>query len=318
MEPMAETVSKSGMGECRNRVAPVKHLLFRRISAIPERESEPKESAVEHQLSNARITSRTGLTMDPILPVYHQIRRTIKHWILDKHYSPGDKIPSEYELGSQFSVNRLTIRQALSSLVDEGLLIRKRGEGTFVTDNEELIQGMCLKHISMTNELLLPLKKSTTITAEKEEIEPNPVIRKKLELSDKDRYVVRIKRDRLVPEGFRAFTVNYLPLEIGRGLSEEMLMTKPLVKILEDDMKIHFTEAFQTLEASFADDEVASHLGITPGAPTLMTERIMYAEKGRPVELVNTFYEASLYKCCLQLKRVKRGDSFDWICQITK
>jgi GntR family transcriptional regulator len=256
--------------------------------------------------------------MDPVLPVYHQIRRTIKYWILDGHYGHGDKIPSEHELGSQFSVNRLTIRQALSSLVEEGLLIRKRGEGTFVTDNEELIRSMYLKHIGMTNELLLPLKKSTTLTVQKDEVEPAPLIRRKLELSDKDRYVVRIKRDRVVPEDVRAFTVNYLPLEIGRELHEETLMTKSLVRILEEDMKIHFTEAFQTVEASFADEEVASHLGIAPGAPTLLMERTMYAEKGRPVELVNTFYEASLYKCSLQLKRVKRGDSFDWICQITK
>lgn len=44
----------------------------------------------------------------------------------------------------------------------------------------------------------------------------------------------------------------------------------------------------------------------------------MYAEKDRPVEMVNTIYEANLYKCCLHLKKVKSGSSFDWICQIDK
>jgi len=256
--------------------------------------------------------------MEPILPIYHQIRRTIKHEILDKHYCSNDRIPPEQELANQFSVNRMTVRQALSSLVDEGLLVRKRGEGTFVTDNEELIQEMSLKHISMTNELLLPLMKSKALTVSKEEIEPSPLIREKLELSAKDRYVVRIKRDRLVPEGFRAFTINYLPLDIGRQIDEDALLEKPLLKIMEDDLKINFIEAFQTIEASFADDETARHLGILPGNPTLFTERIMYAEKGKPVEMVNTIYQANLYKCCLRLKKVKRGSSFDWICQIAK
>jgi GntR family transcriptional regulator len=256
--------------------------------------------------------------MEPVLPVYHQIRRTIKYWILDQRYGPKDKIPPEHELAHQFNVNRMTIRQALSSLVAEGLLIRKRGEGTFVTPSEELIQGMSLKHINMTNVLFLPLMKSKTLTVFKTEIEPTPLIRKKLELNKDDHRVVMIKRDRLVPEGFRAFTINYLPLEVGRLLREEELLKRPLLKIMEDDLRINFIEAFETIEASFADEETAAHLGISPGVPTLLTERIMYAEQGKPVELVNTIYDANLYKCCLHLKKVNRGRSFDWICQITK
>lgn len=256
--------------------------------------------------------------MEPVLPVYHQIRRSVKHWIQDKHFCPNDRIPPEQDLASQFNVNRMTIRQALSSLVEEGLLVRKRGEGTFVTDNEKLIQEMSLKHISMTNELLLPLMKSKTLTVVKEEVEPSPLIREKLELRKQEKHVVRIKRDRLVPEGFRAFTINHLPLDVGRRIDEDALLEKPLLKILEDDLKINFIEAFQTIEASFADEETAAHLNILPGNPTLFTERIMYAEKGKPVEMVNTIYQANLYRCCLRLKKVKRESSFDWICQITR
>jgi GntR family transcriptional regulator len=256
--------------------------------------------------------------MEPVLPVYHQIRRTIKYWVLDKHYLPNSRIPPESELASQFSVNRMTVRQALSSLVQEGLLIRKRGEGTFVTANEELIQGMSLKHISLTNELLLPLMKSKTLTVKKTEVPPPPLVREKLELNPEEPQVVRITRDRLVPEGFRVFTINYLPVEIGRRIGEAQLMQTPLVKIMEEELKINFIEAFQTIEGSFADEETASHLGIQPGVPTLLMERIMYAEKGKPVELVNSIYAAGSYKCCLHLKKVKRNHATDWICQITK
>jgi GntR family transcriptional regulator len=256
--------------------------------------------------------------MEPVLPVYHQIRRTIKHRILDQYYCSNDKIPPEHELASQFNVNRMTIRQALSSLVAEGLLIRRRGDGTFVTHNEELIQGMSLKHVNMTNVLFLPLMKSKTLAVDMEEVEPSPLIRKKLELNEDERSVVRIKRDQIVPERLRAFTINYLPLNIGRKLKEEELLKRRLLKIMEDDLKINFIEAFETIEASFADEETAVHLGVLPGVPTLFTEMIMYDERGKPVELVNTSYEANLYKCCLHLKKVKRGPSFDWICQIAK
>jgi GntR family transcriptional regulator len=177
---------------------------------------------------------------------------------------------------------------------------------------------MSLKNIGLINELLLPMMKAKTLTVEKSEIEPSPIIREKLELSQKDKLVVRIKRDRLIPEGFRAFTINHLPFDLGRRISEDVLFKKPLVKIMEDDLRINFIEAFQTIEVSFADEETASHLDILPGNPTLYTERIMYAEKGKPVEMVTTIYKADSYKCCFSLKKVKRKSAFDWICQITK
>ena len=256
--------------------------------------------------------------MEPTLPIYHQIRRYIKNEILDKAYEANHQIPPENELAKQFKVNRITIRQAISSLVDEGLLTRVRGKGTFVTHDQALIQKMSLKNIGMTSELLLPLKRSKTLSVLLEKIEPPPVVREKLELRGNEKYVTKIVRDRLVPEGFRAFTINYLPYAIGRQLNLEELKKRPLLLILEEDLKINFSEAFQTIEASFADAETAEHLGIPPGSQTLLTERIVYAENSKPVEMVRTIYEADQYKCCLSLKKIKMGSSNTWVCQITK
>jgi len=255
--------------------------------------------------------------MEPIIPIYYQIRRTIKRWILNKQYGTNDKIPSEHELAATFDVNRMTVRQALSSLVGERILIRKRGEGTFVTPNPKLINQLNPKPISMTNDLFMTLMKSKTLAVVKTEIEPNPLIREKLELSQDDRTVIKIQRDRIVPDKIRAFTTNYLPLDIGSRLDEEEMLKKSLSAIMEEDLKIQFTEAFQTLEVSFANEETAAHLEIAPGAPILFTERIMYDENGKPVELVNTIYNASMYKYCLKLKKIKRGSAYDWICQFT-
>ena len=66
--------------------------------------------------------------MSTLLPIYYQIKQTIKNWILNKEFNPGEKIPSENELAKKFNVSRLTARQAISQLVQEGFLISKRGE----------------------------------------------------------------------------------------------------------------------------------------------------------------------------------------------
>ena len=79
--------------------------------------------------------------MNTILPIYYQIKQAIKTWIINREFGPGDKIPSENELAEKFRVSRLTVRQALSHLTQEGLLVSRRGEGTFVTEHVNLIEG---------------------------------------------------------------------------------------------------------------------------------------------------------------------------------
>ena len=60
--------------------------------------------------------------MADILPRYYQIKAIIKKWIVEKEFNVGDRIPSENELAARFDVSRLTVRQAVSQLVQEGFL----------------------------------------------------------------------------------------------------------------------------------------------------------------------------------------------------
>jgi GntR family transcriptional regulator len=84
---------------------------------------------------------------------------------------------------------------------------------------------------------------------------------------------------------------------------------------MEQDLGIQFTEAFQTIEASFADQEVSEALGIASGSPVLFVERIMYGRRRKPVELVQSSYRGDLYKYIVRLKNVKRKKGAVWIPQ---
>lgn len=68
------------------------------------------------------------------LPIYVQIANDLRQKIQQEIYQAGDKLPSQKELGSQFGVNRHTVRQALALLKDEGLLRVDRGLGAFIAD----------------------------------------------------------------------------------------------------------------------------------------------------------------------------------------
>ncbi len=247
--------------------------------------------------------------MSSILPVYYQIKQTIKSWILNREFNPGEKIPSENELASQFDVSRLTVRQAISQLVQEGFLISKRGEGTFVTLDESLINSFGLEFSGYMDDLFYQVSKVKAKYVEMEKVKAPNSVRAKLELDDEQKEVLRIKRVRLLRDKPFAYTINYLPLEIGRKINEKELYKTPLLKIMEQKLGIQFTEAFQIMEATFANQEVAGYLGISPGSPILYLERIMYAKGKKPVEFVQSSHRGDIYKYVLRLKNViKRGE----------
>lgn len=73
------------------------------------------------------------------LPLYYQLADIILARIRSGEYGPGDRIPSEFDLANAFSVGRPTARQATERLVRRGILVRRRGAGTFVrTDRREV------------------------------------------------------------------------------------------------------------------------------------------------------------------------------------
>ena len=254
--------------------------------------------------------------MTTVLPIYYQIKQTIKGWIVNKEFGPGNKIPSENELADRFNVSRLTVRQAISQLTQEGFLNSRRGEGTFVTSNEDLINSFSLETTGFMDELFsTQLSKVTTKWATLSKmVAPKPV-KEKLQLETNDEEVVQIKRVRLLRGRPFTYTINYLPVEIGARVNERDLYRRRLLEILERDLKIEFTEAVQTIEASFADQEVAEKLEVASGSPILFVEKIMYSKQHKPIELFQSSYRGDLFKFIVRFNKVKRRNGSQWIHQ---
>ncbi len=252
--------------------------------------------------------------MNTILPIYYQIKQTIKNWILNKEFSLGEKIPSENELAEKFKVSRLTVRQAISQLVQEGFLQSRRGEGTFVTENEGLISSFNLETIGFIDELFSnQLSKIKIKSVVMSRVLSPKIIKEKLKLKDEEKEIVQIKRVRALRGKLFSYTTNYLPLRLGERITEKELYDKPLLQILEEELRVQFTEAVQKIEASFADQEVAGELGIAAGAPILYVERIMYTQRHHPVEVFQSSYRGDLYNFTIRFKNVRRKEESKWI-----
>jgi GntR family transcriptional regulator len=128
--------------------------------------------------------------------------------------------------------------------------------------------------------------------------------------------IVRIRRLRLIDEEPFSFTINYLPAEIGRKVPAKALHTIPLLRILQEDLKIPITGAHETIEAAPADPEIARKLAIPVLYPVMHMKRVMFTTGNRPFELVETYYRADKYHYSVNLVRVKRKGKWTWRTQV--
>ncbi len=246
---------------------------------------------------------------DKALPLYYQIETILRRKILSGEFEPGSYLPSESALRKEFDVSRITVRQALSLLEQDGLIIRQRGKGTFIPESVETVRAPRLT--GSIEDLITMSKQTETKVLDVFLTEPPDHVKERLKLGFSEK-VLRIKKIRLVDGEPLSYIQNYLPPDIGNKINPDDLKTKPLMMILEDDLGITLSEANQTLEATIADAEVTPLLEVRVGDPLLKAERTIFDTNRQPVEYVTALYRADKYFYSIKLKRKRSKTSVGW------
>ncbi len=224
-------------------------------------------------------------------------------------FRPGGLLPSEEALTKEYEVSRITVRRALAIMTEEGLIVRKRGKGTFVSKNARIPTSPRLSG-SIEDLIYMGIQTDVKVIGSCW-MKPNSAVSEALQL-DEGEEALRLEKIRLVENSPFSHVLNYLPPSIGRKVHLDKIAEKPLLMILEDDLRIKVSEAIQTVEADVADAEVAGLLEIRVGEPLLRLERIVFDVKKKPVEYVSVLYRADRYFFTVNLTRKKVGDSGGW------
>ncbi len=243
------------------------------------------------------------------IPLYYQLETILRRRIKSGDFPLDALLPSEEALGQEYDVSRITVRQALASLERDGLIVRRRGKGTFVVEKAFSVETPKLTG-SMEDLILMGIQTSTKIL-NTSIVNPPETIRNRLELEASEQ-VYRIEKVRSVEKDPFSYVINYLPSRIGEKIRMESLKVKPLLMVLEEDLGIRANGADQTIEATVADALVAPLLDIRVGDPLLKVERTVYDIKGKPVEYVSVLYRADKYFFNVKLKRKRSKDSVGW------
>lgn len=247
------------------------------------------------------------MTLDrPVLPLYYRVARALERRIEAREWKVGHRVPSEDDLCREFRVSRMTVRQAVGRLVESGLVVRRRGSGTYVASPAAPHAVRALTLTGTLEDLFAQVERAQVTAVRLTEAPPPPDVAEAMGLAEQDEVTV-VTRVRAFDGEPVALTVNYLPRTIGRRLRAADLQTTPLLVLLERRLGVRFTHAEQSVEARVADDEVAGALGIKYGDPVLYVERAMFAGEPHPVEVVRSQYRADRYRYHIRLVRGRPG-----------
>jgi GntR family transcriptional regulator len=256
-----------------------------------------------------------GLRKELGVPLYHQIQHLLRHRIHSGLYPPGTQIPSEHDLSRELAVSRVTLREALRELVRENLLVKVQGKGTFVASNPPK-RLTPVRYTGFLEELQERVRKLKVTEVEVSQAPATPDLKAALQLDPATTELTLIKRLRHIDDEPFSYTQNYLPTEIGARIRVKDLYSLPLLKILQEDLKIPILRARETIEAAPADPDTARRLDIPVLYPVLHMTRLMYTTGDRPFELVDIYYRADKYHYSVNMMRVKRHGAWTWTTEV--
>jgi len=219
-------------------------------------------------------------------PHYHHLQQYFSDLIASQQLVPGSKLPSEREIGEQFKLTRVTIRQALKNLEAEGLIYRQNRRGWFVSPAAVIYHPA--SHLSFN---LYVTEQGFSPSTEKlaQQIEPANERIAQLMNIPVGNPVLYLHRRRYIDQRPVLIEKMYINQNLLPGIEEEDL-TESLSQIL----KRKYQQEYRDMDLSFKSTSLPAHaandLGIAAGQPGLQIERINYTSHKQVLEVDYEFW----------------------------
>ncbi len=232
---------------------------------------------------------------DDASPLYLQLARQLGDAVRDGRYQVHEALPSERNLSESLGVSRVTARKAIDQLVEQGLIVRKRGSGNYIAPHIELP----LSRLSSFSEELVRRgyqPSSRWLARHITEVAPDEQL--SLGLSS-GATVARLERLRLADDVVVAYEVSVLPSSVLPNPEE---VEKSLYEFLTRTRQAP-ARALQHLKALNASSKLAEQLAVPVGQAVLFITRIGYLESGQAVELTHSYCRSDYYDFVAEMRR---------------
>jgi GntR family transcriptional regulator len=233
-----------------------------------------------------------------IVPLHAQVEDLLRRMSSKPEYKNGRLLPNEVDLAKQLGISRNTVRQATNKLVYEGVLVRKKGVGTWFADKS--VNTRIKNWLSFSQEMKSKGIKIINYAINTNWVIPDPVVADFFGIP-KNEKILKMERLRGREDGPFVFFISYFHPRIGLTGKEDY--TRPLYEILEKDYAIVVKISKEELSALSADKNLAKMLGIKTGDPILKRKRMVYDPGSRPVEYNIGYYRADSFVYTIESER---------------
>jgi len=254
-----------------------------------------------HQCTYSRPLSVADYRLDSLLvnrfaaavPLYIQIAEGLLDQIESGELSPGDRLLSERELSKALGVSRMTLRRAFRLLETQGLLVRQRGDGTYVAEPKIERQASQLVPFTRGMERRGYMPGARVITLEKRPAEAAVARELGLSISAPVFFVRRLRLINQEPVMLERFTA---PAHRFPGLDRYDLSTRSVYDVMDKEYGVTVDRARQSLEPVVATEYEAELLEVEPGAPLMLEQRLSLDQEGQPVEYGRDLYRGDRFR----------------------
>ncbi|HEL0698065.1 GntR family transcriptional regulator [Streptococcus equi] len=230
-----------------------------------------------------------------MLPAYIKIHDAIKKDIEKEVWTIGSRLPSERDLAEHFEVSRMTLRQAITLLVEEGILERRVGSGTYVASHrvQERMRGTTSFTEIVNSQGRKPSSK--LISYQRQLASDTEINQLHLEESD---YVIRMERIRYADKVPLVYEVASIPEKFIKNVKKTDITEHFFQTLTSNGYEIGKSQ--QTIYAKVASERVASYLEVAKGHAILALTQVSFFTDGRPFEYVRSQYVGDRFEFYLE------------------
>lgn len=201
------------------------------------------------------------------------------------------RLPTEAELARRFAVSVMTVRQALAALEKEGLVVRKRRHGTFLS--EQAVRARHLFMLGRVSDVFEQQRSDATTVLSAEWVEVPDDLRHHFPAATR---VWRFERTRCIDGVPCNFAVNHMREDVAEAVDLELLRRLPVSQVIAEHTGFVISEMEQELSARTAEPDIAARLRIQPLDPVMELIGTSFEADGATLDVARIIYRADMFR----------------------
>lgn len=233
------------------------------------------------------------------IPLHISISEKLRHQITSGKYAPGEKLPSEHQLIETFGVSRITVRQAIANLVNQGLAKAHKGKGVFVTPQKKVAYSLSTPLVLLEQDLA---NKGIALTFKNltfRKVRPPKSVKSILPSAEASVYLQ--KKLLYMDDAVGAIDISYILPALGKQFGPDFKRQMTFSVLEQHAIAIERIDA--TIECTHADYETSDYLEVPLGQPLIVYRYTAYTTDPAPILYGETISRADRFCYTLSVER---------------